>query len=274
MSLRSFNTLAALVLFAAAPAAAQEFRFGSGVDYSSGDYGEAEDTTIVTVPLSAAYVGERWSVSVTVPFASVEGPGTVVPGSGGSGLGGFGPTSSLTDALLFGPDAADDPTPGANISEQGLADVTVAAGVTPIETEGGLRLTLNGAVRAPTGDAERSLGTGETSGSLSTTLAQRFGRSAIYGVVGAERAFESEQDGVFAGVGAEGYVTDKGLLGASLNWSEATSDSLRDAAQASAYAGYDLTPSLQVRGYAAAGLTDTSPDMAAGVRLVFSAARD
>jgi hypothetical protein len=281
----------ALLLGAAAAAQDGEWRLSSGFDYSVGDYGETSDTTIVVVPLSAAYLAPRWSASITVPYATVDGPGVIVPGGGlGEGLlgsaggpagsvggpGGLGVGAGLLPTPPRGPLApVEEPAapadPEENISESGLSDVTLRLGVTPINTAGGWRLALSGGLRAPTGDEERSLGTGEAAGSVSAGLSKRFGRSALYGVLGAEHAFESEADGTFAGVGAEGYVSDRTLMGASLAWSEATSVLLRDAAQASLYAGYDLSARLQVRAYGAAGLTDTSPDAAGGVRLVLKA---
>ena len=50
----------------------------SGVDYSSGDYGQPLDTDILYVPVSAkATIGE-WSFRVSTGYINIEGPGGVI----------------------------------------------------------------------------------------------------------------------------------------------------------------------------------------------------
>ena len=82
--MRSASTIAVFLftVLIQGPAWAEDGRwvYSTGVDYSNGSYGEAADTTIVTVPLAAGYVAERWSATLTVPLVSVDGPGTIVPG--------------------------------------------------------------------------------------------------------------------------------------------------------------------------------------------------
>lgn len=255
---------AGLTALAATPALAEGGRWtlSTGVDYTNGNYGEAQDTTIVTVPFLASYAKDRWSATLIVPFVSIDGPGTIVPG----GLGGGGPLGGL----LGGADAASPVSPG-GVSEMGLGDISLALAVAPVVTTGGTQMTVTGRVRAPTADADRSLGTGESAASIAGGLRQVIGaRAAVYGSVGYEHAFESEASGVFAAVGAESYVADRVQLGATLDFSQASSELRRDSTQASAYVGFDASSTTRILAYGSAGLTETSPDIGAGIRIVFT----
>src|SRR5262249_54355950 len=64
--------------------------FAIGADYTNGDYGEAQDTTIYQIPLSAGFASDRFSVSLTVPYVPLKGWGDIIPG----GVSAFGPGST------------------------------------------------------------------------------------------------------------------------------------------------------------------------------------
>lgn len=126
-------------------------------------------------------------------------------------------------------------------------------------------------LRLPTADADRSLGIDDTALALSGTLSQSFsGRAAIYGAVGYERSFEAEANAFFGQIGAEGYVLQSLLVGATLDWAQANDVLRRDSTQAGAYVAFDATTEWSIVAYGSAGLTDTSPDVGGGLRLVFT----
>lgn len=254
------------VVMGIAPVLAQDdarWTFSTGVDYTNGDYGEAQDTTIVTVPLIASYGTERWSATLTVPIVGIDGPGTIVPG----GAGGAGPLSGL----LVGADAASPVSPLGGVNETGLGDVSLAVSVVPLVTKGGTQLSVTGRVRAPTADESRRLGTGEAAASLAGGVRQPIGeRAAIFGAVGYEQAFDSGASGAFVGVGAEGYVASRVLLGGTVDFAQASSELHRDSTQATGYIGFDMSSSSRILAYGSAGLSETSPDVGAGLRIVFT----
>jgi hypothetical protein len=70
--------------FADEPAAqpAQEdpgvWRLSTGVNYSEGDYGDVEDTKVVSVPVAVKYKRGGFSVRVSVPYVHVDGPGSLL----------------------------------------------------------------------------------------------------------------------------------------------------------------------------------------------------
>jgi hypothetical protein len=276
---RSALLVVAVLCATTAHAGEQRWSFSTGADYTNGDYGETQDTTIVIVPFAVAYKADWWSARLTVPYVMIEGPGTVVPGSAGASSGGggglLGTVGGLLDGLLGGGGADADPSAPppttTTIKESGLGDITFALAVVPWQSDGGTKLTVTGRVRAPTSDADRFLGIDDTAAAVSTTLSHSFsGQTAVYGSIGYERAFESEANALFAQVGAEGYVVPRVLLGANVDWAQANSELRRDSTQAGVYAGYDASSEWRLLIYGSAGLTDTSPDVGAGVRVVFT----
>ena len=68
-----------------------DFRLSTGVSYSSGDYGEIEDTEVFAVPVSLTYKKDGLKIRVSVPWVHVDGPGSLISTpegrDGGSGQG-------------------------------------------------------------------------------------------------------------------------------------------------------------------------------------------
>lgn len=54
------------------------WRLGIGVNYSEGDYGDTQKTTVVSAPVSLRYRKGGFNFRVSVPFASIDGPGSLL----------------------------------------------------------------------------------------------------------------------------------------------------------------------------------------------------
>src|SRR5712691_4799076 len=61
---------------------AGEFSLGVGLNYSSGEYGTSTTTEILSVPIIARYDRGPWIFKLTVPYLSISGGTSVVPGIG------------------------------------------------------------------------------------------------------------------------------------------------------------------------------------------------
>ena len=59
---------------------------GIGYEHTSGSYGTATDTEITTIPFIAQHADNAWRFRISVPYISVTGDGSVVPGSNGGSL--------------------------------------------------------------------------------------------------------------------------------------------------------------------------------------------
>lgn len=278
---------ASIIACLTTPAHAQQWSFSTGLDYTSGDYGEAIDTTIYQIPLTATYRGNSWAFSATVPFVNLEGSGNIIPGGvGGAGGGVSGVGGGATGGLsvggvdlglglgLPGPSPAPappgpPPTPVV-VDEQGVGDVSLSFAWAPWRSGDGGGLSIGLGARLPTGDEEKSLGAGETIGSASLNYALPVSSTfSLYAGAGYAHAFDSDQGGAFAGVGAQAEVSSHVSLGAGVDWGEATTDGFEDSTLATVFADFTMTERTSLTAYVSAGLTDTSPETGAGLRLIF-----
>lgn len=75
------------------------FRLSTGVTYSSGSYGELEDTEVFAVPISATYSDDGLRIRISVPWVRIDGPGSLLStpegrDNSGSNQGGSGDSSN------------------------------------------------------------------------------------------------------------------------------------------------------------------------------------
>jgi hypothetical protein len=76
-------------------------RLSTGINFSRGDYGDPLDTTVISAPVGLKYTRGNFSVRVSVPFVSIDGPGSLIDtpqgrdaGFGGSDSSGGGSSNS------------------------------------------------------------------------------------------------------------------------------------------------------------------------------------
>lgn len=78
------NLLPALALATiASPVLADDgFSLTTGFDYTTGKYGNATSTDILYIPVTGQYQSGDMTLTLTVPYISVTGPGGVIRGFG------------------------------------------------------------------------------------------------------------------------------------------------------------------------------------------------
>jgi hypothetical protein len=129
-----------LALAVALPAVAadeRENRLSVGIDRTTGDYGQARDTTITYVPVTYRIGGQPWLFGVTVPWIKVQGPANVTRETGA--IGGSGGTRTAS----------------------GIGDVVASATRSLLVTAGGAALDVTGKVKFGTASRSKGLGTGK-----------------------------------------------------------------------------------------------------------------
>jgi len=159
-----------LVLAALTPAFAQDrpwLSFSSSVNYSVGDYGTDNDTTIVYVPftLGVSPIDRLW-LSVTVPFLYQDTQDVVITG------GGVASRRQQKGKLT---------KPSGSTSESGLGDVIGKVSFVALR-EGPLWPEIEPYVKVkfPTADRDRGLGTGEFDETIGVDLSKNL-VGALYG---------------------------------------------------------------------------------------------
>ncbi len=254
----------ALVVAAAAPGLAQadSWRVTSGLDYTSGMYGEARETEVLAVPMSVKYITGRFTFRASIPYLYVDGPANVAivdeGGEGGEG-GGGGDVVGL-------PGARRD-------SRAGFGDTTLSAAYS-FNRIGGTRtyLDLTGKVRLPTGDSDEGLGSGATDFIAEAELGRAFRWGGAY--VGIGRRFLGDSDRF---VREDGWQANSGAwlsrgkdeLGAYWTWKQASVRRFDDPHEVGAYVARRITPHWRMQITANAGLSDASPDFGTAISFTY-----
>lgn len=235
----------------AAPAdSGPAFSISTGIDYSRGDYGQAEDTEILVVPVTAQATAGRLSFTATIPYLRIDGPGGVVIGPGGNPLPGV---------------------PSAGGVREGLGDLSLGATYTiPGEALGGLELGLGGRVKLPTSSESRQLSTGETDYAVSADLSYAVGSAVPFVNIGwrflGDPAGADLRDGPTASVGSS-FQLGRAVLIASYDYARAVTPAAEDSHELFGGLSAPLSSRLNLTGYGIAGLSQGSPDFGVGLLL-------
>lgn len=179
-----FLALGLAAFSTAAPAADGRAYVALDGGVQAGDFGTPVRSTLYSVAPTLGYYARDYDLSVTVPYLS------------------------LTQSAA-----------GQSASESGLGDIVVRAGyaLVPERTSG---LSLNGAVavKLPTADETKGLGTGETDVGATLLLGQRFGpvRLSLLGgfIKVGDPAGQDYNDVYLYGVGVARTWSDTGLYAA------------------------------------------------------------
>jgi hypothetical protein len=130
-----------------------------GVEHSTGDYGQASDTTITSIPFTLKLGSRPWQFALTVPYLEVDGPGNVTRDLGRfRGAGTPRHTSGLGDIV------------GAATRTFGFAE--------------GTSLDLTARVKLGTADESDGLGTGENDLHLQADITRSMGSLTPFATLG------------------------------------------------------------------------------------------
>lgn len=247
-------TMAAGLLAIATPATAQDsndyFQIGTGVDYSSGDYGEVDDTTMLAVPFSARLQSGDFSLRASVNWLSIKGPDGVIPGDGGATPGG---------------------SAGLVTRRSGIGDVNLAATYS-LSLGDSTFFDVTGKVKLPTADEAKFLGTGTTDFTAQGEVSQVFG-NVTASVRGGRRfngssATYALEDVWLAGAGL--YVRNGDTtFGLDYDWREGSLPTSADRSEATASVTHALNPAFRVQAYGYTGFSDGSPNAGGGLQLLY-----
>jgi len=255
ISITRFTALAAIAVSPLAlhpnSAAAEDYvQVGTGIDYSSGDYGNADDTKILSVPFSLKVKKDAFFVRASLPYLHLKGPGSVVGGDGGPVPGG---------------------SPGAVTSNDGIGDLSLSAGYT-LDVTDSTYIDLIGRVKVPTASEAKNLGTGTTDFTAEAAITHQFGELSLSARGG--RRFNGSsarfplRDVWLAGAGAY-YQAGDIMLGLDYDWREASLSTASDRSEVTGSVTYTLTPAVRIQGYGYTGFTDGSPNAGGGLQLLY-----
>ena len=239
------------------------FTLGTGIDYSTGDYGSDTTTEILSVPVTANWRYGNFNARVSVPWLRVSGDPDVLPGVGG--VDNDNPLGRGRLPLIGGPEPAPQEESG---TATGVGDVTAAlAWTVPLGASAGLDLGVN--AKIATADEDKSLGTGANDYGASIDLYRDFDGTLLFGGVGRTRLGDAEYIELVehvdsANLGLSQRV-GQGRIGALYEQRSASTRDREDRRDATLFYARPTTSGGRVQFYASRGFTDGGPEWGAGV---------
>lgn len=233
-----------------------ELTISSGFDFSDGKYSDRINTKILYLPLSLKYVTGPWTMRATTGYVSIEGPGTIIPGSNGPVI----PTRRPTDDTLQSrkTDGIGDISLGLSYAVESLYDDDIF-------------IDFTGRVKIPTADADKGLGTGKADFTLQIDAARLIGDFMPFATLGYRIMGKSDlfqlQNSWFASIGAAYYFTSVTSFGLSYDYRKSTSLNAEDPREIMAYLDMQVTEKWGINLYGIAGLSESSPDYGIGLQL-------
>jgi hypothetical protein len=282
LDMNNFEKLMLLALASGAmvnPAAAQSLtvedvtrdddsiRFSTGVHFSTGHYGEAVRTTVVSAPLSLKYTRNNLSVRISVPYIWIDGPATLLDAShGGDAV--TGGVSSLNET--GDPEGRVNEFSSLSGRRQGLGDVTVAATYS-FDLGSNFYFDASGRVRLPTASTRNGIGTGNADILVSGDLSKEFGPTTIY--VHARRRFLDSTGAPWlrnswgAGAGVSLEVGEGPIFGVDYDWQRSPIQGEAASNEVTGWASVRLARALNLSFYGSTGLNSESAEFAGGMTL-------
>jgi len=230
--------------------AVDQVQLSTGVDYSSGDYGDTVNTDFLAIPISVKYQAEDFYLRASTSWIDIKGPAGFIPGDGGVTPG----------------------TPGgAVVSRSGMSDVNLTAGYS-FYLGGNTFFDAVGKVKLPTASEAKFLGTGSTDFTAQGEVLHSFGDVSV-GAFGGRR-FNGSSDlydlrDVWLGGAGVYYTQDKVSLGLDYEWRQGSIAGASDRSEATASVTYKLSNALRLQGYGYTGFTDGSPDLGGGLQILY-----
>ena len=222
----------------------------TGIDWSSGDYGDAQSTEILVVPASLRVRAADWlSLGLATAWVRIDGPGVVL-----------------------GPD--NEPLPGiptVRQTRQGLGDLSASATASlPLGDDSPWSIDLTGRVKLPTASKSRGLSTGKTDFSGSIDVTYVTGQWAPFVELGlrvpGDPAGIDLRNSPSASIGFARVLGSGGKGGAviaSYDWQRAFSPLAQDSHSLFAAYSRPVATRLDLTGYGSVGLSEG----AAGIEL-------
>lgn len=291
MRVAATGFVVALPLAGGAAELVPTLQLSTGVDYSSGDYGQSSSTEVIVVPVSAKLVIGAWSLKASLPYVTVSGPANVsviVDGSGGSSpnSGSESPESpnsgSGRGATPGGSDTTTPtPTTGGTVassrrSASGIGDASLALtySINDIASSA-VYADLTGRVKFSTGSEGQGLGSGATDTFATSELGWDAGGGGLF-VNGGRRFLGStatvpRRDGWQWGAGGWLLLNPALDLGLSYNGRQGATTGAGDSSAVEGSVTLRLAEAWQVTAYGGAGLSKASADYAGGLNLIWHA---
>lgn len=253
----------------------------TGFGYSQGEYGDIEDTKVMSVPVSVTYRNGPWKVRVAVPWVSIDGPASLIStpegrgsGSGGSGSGNSGSGSGSGGVEREDEDNLVDDSPVAlsDNTRSGLGDASATLTYS-LDLGGDFYLEPSAKVKFPTASRKKRLGTGKVDVTLSADMVKDIGDFSLY--AHGRRKFAGKPAGSTirstwgAGAGASLKAAEGLFIGADYDWQQSAFRDTKGSSEITGWTSIRLAKRLSLTLYGITGLNSQSADIAGGASVSY-----
>jgi hypothetical protein len=225
----------------------------SGVDYSTGKYGQSESTDITYIPFIAKYDTGNTTLKLTVPWVKITGPGDVVGGN---------------TPIVIG--TSNRPT----TTESGLGDIVFSATQTIAQfgEHNPLLIDLTGKVKFATASSSKGLGTGENDYTAELDAYKSiYTAVTLFGDIGYKKLGNPSGinlNNVWYGSAGFAYklspATSAGMMADIRQATMSTSQPLREL---TVFLTHKFNANYKLQSYLTGGNTDASTDLGGGLML-------
>ena len=258
-------------------AAAAQLQLSTGVEYSSGNYGETTSTTAIVVPFSAKVSFGSLALRASVPYLNLRGPTNVAPvidGGGGDRSSNSGSGSSGSSGSGSGGGGSSDDTFAADRDVRGLGDASLSAtwSFNRIASTA-LYVDVTGRARLPTGDESVGLGNGATDFVAQSEIGWDGRKGGVF--LSAGRRFLEDTptaarvDGWQASAGYWRSIGKISVFGVQGNWRKASIAAAADPQSVDMFLTRRLSTGWKFEVSGSVGLSDASPDYAVGLNFIW-----
>lgn len=243
-----------------APAAeAANVRFSTGVDWTSGGYGQAKPTDVYVVPFSVKLYAGKWTFRASTSWLDVTGPADV----------------AVIDDEGGGSDPGTVGTPGHHKrGRQGFGDSYLAAKYSFDHLGGGpAYVDVQGKVRLPTGSEDQGLGVGAVDYTVDAEFGADWRTKGLYVDIGRRFLGDNDhfvrQDGWAYSTGGWAVLDKKTELGMWYYTRDPSIAGFDRPREIGAYISRRLRNGWKAEVSLTEGLSDASPDVGAAFTLSY-----
>ena len=233
-----------------------KFSLSSGVDYSSGKYGQSQSTDITYIPFIAKYETGNTTLKLTVPWVKITGPGDVVGGN---------------TPIVIG--SSNRPT----TTESGLGDVVFSATQTiaQLGERNPLVLDITGKVKFGTASSSKGLGTGENDYTAELDAYKSINTAVtLFGDIGYKKL--GDPSGInlnnvwYGSVGFAYQLSPANSAGMMADIRQAAIDTSQPLRELTVFLTHKFNANYKLQSYLTSGNTDASTDLGGGLMLAWT----
>jgi hypothetical protein len=227
------------------------FKIITGINYSTGKYGQKTSTDITSIPFIGKYEHNNFTFKVSVPWLKIVGDGSVTGG----------------DGLVIANNNTSKRT-----SESGLGDIVTSISYSAIELPSDkFLLETTAKIKFGTASSKRGLGTGENDYTLQADAYKTLDKATLMATLGYKVLGDPDYINLnnvwFGSLGVAYKFNQKNSVGAYIDLRQATSNSSTNLREYTIYHFYKINPNYNLQSYLTHGDTRSSTDWGGGILL-------